>query len=437
MQVWTLGLNHRTADVSIRERFALDASAVREALHDLRQRIDPQLEVALLSTCNRTEIYAAGANDVRSPVLEWMANLGRTTTTGLQDHVYAKSGHEAAHHAFRVASGLDSMVLGEPQILGQVKAAVRLAQEQGTLGKTLNQLFQHSFTVAKQVRSRTEIGSQSISMAAAAVKLATRLFEDLKSVNVLMVGAGEMIELCAAHFHAQQPRRMTIANRSVERRSALAQRYSADDFALSELPQRLHEYDVIISCTGSSLPIIGLGAVRQAVKQRKSRPMFMLDLAVPRDIEPQVTQLRDVYLYSVDDLAQLVQAGVAHRQQASEQAERIVVDGVERFQSWMQQRSQVPVIQQLLGHAQQVHDAEMVRVMQELQRGQDVDKVLASFSHRMRHKLLHGFLHTLNSPCPHERGIMEQAVHKALSANTRESGRGQRSLVSPEGEGSA
>ncbi len=190
MKVWTMGLNHRTADVSIRERFALDTSGVCEALNELRKRIDPQLEVAVLSTCNRTEIYAAGFMDMRLPLLEWMARLGQTTLTVLQEHVYAKSGAEAAHHAFRVASGLDSMVLGEPQILGQVKAAVRLAHEQGTLGKTLNQLFQHSFTVAKQVRSRTEIGSQSISMAAAAVKLATRLFEDLKSVNVLLVGAG-------------------------------------------------------------------------------------------------------------------------------------------------------------------------------------------------------------------------------------------------------
>ena len=419
MQVWALGLNHRTADVSVRERFALDAAGVRSALHELRAQVDSKLEVALLSTCNRTEIYAAGAADWRDQVLDWMAHLGRTTAQGLSEHVYAKTGPQAAQHAFRVASGLDSMVLGEPQILGQFKAAVRIAQEQGTLGKTLNQLFQHSFTVAKQVRSRTEIGSQSISMAAAAVKLATRLFEDLQSVQVLLIGAGEMIELCAAHFHAQKPRRMSIANRSVERRSALAQRFGADDFALSELPQRLHEYDVVISCTGSSLPILGLGAVREAIAHRKSRPVFMLDLAVPRDIEPQVSQLSDVYLYDVDDLAQLVQAGVAHRQQASEAAEQIVSEGVERFKSWMDQRDQVPVIQQLLGHSQQVHDAELARVLMELQKGQDAEQVMATFSHRLRQKLLHGFLHTLNSSCPHEREVMEQAVQKALQAHTR------------------
>lgn len=419
MHVWTLGLNHRTADVSVRERFALDPVAVRSALTELRERVDPQLEVALLSTCNRTEIYAAGERDWSAQVLGWMANLGRTTPQGLAQHVYAKSGEQAAHHAFRVASGLDSMVLGEPQILGQFKSAVRIAQEQGTLGKTLNQMFQHTFSVAKQVRSQTEIGAQSISMAAAAVKLASRLFEDMQAVNVLLIGAGEMMESCAAHFHAQRPRRMSIANRSVERRSALAQRYGANDFALSDLHAHLHEYDVVISCTGSSLPILGLGAVHEAVRHRKSRPVFMLDLAVPRDIEPQVAQLPDVYLYSVDDLAQLVQVGVAHRQQASEEAERIVVDGVERFQSWMAQRSQVPVIQQLMGHSKQVHDTEMARAMQDLQRGRDAQGVLEAFSHRIRQKMLHGFLQTLNSPCPHEREAMEQAVHKALRAHNR------------------
>ncbi len=235
-----------------------------------------------------------------------------------------------------------------------------------------------------------------------------------------------MIELCAAHFHAQQPLRMTICNRSLERRSALAQRFSAEDMALSELPQRIQEYDVIISCTGSALPIIGLGAVRAALQKRMSRPMFMLDLAVPRDIEPQVGQLNDVFLYSIDDLAQVVQAGVAHRQQASENAERIVADGVVRFESWLQQRRQVPVIQQLLGHAQQIHDVEFQRALHEVARGATVEETLNLLSHRMRHKLLHGFLHSLNSACPHEREIMEQAVHKALSANTRDAGRSQR-----------
>ena len=239
----------------------------------------------------------------------------------LRQHAYVLEGRAAARHAFRVASGLDSMVLGEPQILGQMKQAMREAENAGTLGTTLHQMFQRSFAVAKEVRSSTEIGSHSISMAAATVRLASQLFEDLRDLKILFVGAGEMIELVSTHFAAKSPRSMVVANRTLERGERLASRLGGETMRLVDLPNRLAEFDVVISCTASSVPIIGLGAVERALKLRKHRPMFMVDLAVPRDIEPEVMQLSDIYLYTVDDLSAMVQTAGEKRQAAVEQAE--------------------------------------------------------------------------------------------------------------------
>ena len=257
----------------------------------------------------------------------------------LRSHAYALQGGMAARHAFRVASGLDSMVLGEAQILGQLKDAVRVADEAGALGTTLNQLFQRSFAVAKEVRSATEIGAHSISMAAAAVRLAGQLFEDLGKIRVLFVGAGEMIELAATHFAARNPAHIAVANCTLERGERLALRFGAEVMRLADLPGRLHEFDVVISSTASQLPIIGLGAVERAIRRASTGPMFMVDLAVPRDIEPEVKALEDVYLYTVDDLAHVVQAGHAHRAAAVAQAEAIIDAGVQSFVHWIDQRA--------------------------------------------------------------------------------------------------
>ena len=253
------------------------------------------------------------------------------STDALRQHTYVLRDGQAARHAFRVASGLDSMVLGEPQILGQMKNAVRAAESAGALGTTLNQLFQRSFAVAKEVRSSTEIGAHSISMAAAAVRLAGNLFEDLGHIKVLFVGAGEMIELAATHFAARHPQSIAIANRTLERGEKLASRFGGEVMRLADLAERLHEFDAIISCTASQLPIIGLGAVERALKKRRHRPIFMVDLAVPRDIEPEVKALDDVYLYTVDDLASVVQTAQASRQAAVAQAEAIIDAGVQSF----------------------------------------------------------------------------------------------------------
>ncbi|MDP4623409.1 MAG: glutamyl-tRNA reductase, partial [Hydrogenophaga sp.] len=302
MAVWTLGLNHTTAPLDLRGRFAFAVDQLAPTLHGLRSQLAERTaqtpEAAILSTCNRTEIYCAADHNAAEHTLGWLAQAGGVSATALQSHTYLLEGNEAARHAFRVASGLDSMVLGEAQILGQLKDAVRAAEQAGALGSTLNQLFQRTFAVAKEVRTATEIGAHSISMAAASVRLASQLFEDLKDIKVLFVGAGEMIELVVTHFAARQPRGIAIANRSLERGEKLAARFGGEVMRLAELPDRLHEFDAVISCTASTLPLIGLGAVERALKKRKHRPMFMVDLAVPRDIEPEVKSLEDVYLYT-------------------------------------------------------------------------------------------------------------------------------------------
>lgn len=396
MAVWALGINHTTAPLDLRGRFAFALDQIAPTLQSLRQSLTRAPEAAILSTCNRTEIYCAGSQHDLEPTLEWLAQSGGVAPGLLRAHAYTLQDGHAARHAFRVASGLDSMVLGEAQILGQLKDAVRAADEAGALGTTLNQLFQRSFAVAKEVRSSTEIGAHSISMAAAAVRLAGQLFEDLGQVRVLFVGAGEMIELAAAHFAGKNPKGITIANRTLERGEKLASRFGAEVMKLAELPSRLHEFDVVVSSTASQLPIIGLGAVERALKARKHRPMFMVDLAVPRDIEPEVKALEDVYLYTVDDLAHVVQTGHANRQAAVAQAEAIIDAGVQSFLHWMDQRRAVPLIQQLNAQTDEWRAMEIARARKALARGEDVDAVLEALSRGLTQKMLHGALAELH-----------------------------------------
>ncbi|HZF79120.1 MAG TPA: glutamyl-tRNA reductase, partial [Rubrivivax sp.] len=381
MNVLTLGLNHTTAPLDLRGRLAFTPEQMAPALHGLRQRLQRDLrEAALVSTCNRTELYVAApgalVHELVEPSLEWLAQHGGISGAQLQPHSYVMHDQAAARHAFRVAAGLDSMVLGEPQILGQMKTAVRVADEAGMLGTTLHQLFQRSFAVAKEVRTATEIGAHSISMAAAAVRLAAQLFEDLKDIKVLFVGAGEMIELVATHFEARAPKSIALANRTLERGERLASRFGGEAIRLSDLPARLHEFDAVVSCTASLLPIIGLGAVERALKARKHRPMFMVDLAVPRDIEPEVARLPDVFLYTVDDLSSLVQGAGAKRQAAVQQAEAIIDAGVQSFTHWLDQRAAVPLIQALHSQADAWRAAEITRARKALARGEAPDEVL-------------------------------------------------------------
>ena len=420
MTVLTLGLNHTTAAVDLRGRFAFAVDQIAPALKTLQQQLTggSHAEAALLSTCNRTELYVAAGGmggpiqPLRHAAVEWLSRTGGVSREELLDHTYMLEGGQAARHAFRVASGLDSMVLGEPQILGQMKQAVREAGHAGTLGTTLHQLFQRSFAVAKEVRTSTEIGEHSISMAAAAVRLASQLFEDLSKTRVLFVGAGEMIELTATHFAARQPLAMAVANRTLERGEKLASHLGAQAIRLADLPERLHEFDIVVSCTASTLPIIGLGAVKRALKARKRRPIFMVDLAVPRDIEPEVARLDDIYLYTVDDLSTMVQTAGEKRQAAVAQAEAIIDTGVQGFVHWLDQRSTVPLIQALYGQADHWRAAELARARKLLTKGEDVEAVLDALTHRLTQKMLHGAMAELHGADAHTRPQMAAALSR-------------------------
>ena len=393
MQLFALGMNHQSAPLELRERVVFAAERLQVALAEL-VRAKPVTEAAIISTCNRTEIY--GASGDPSQALDWMADYHGVSTEELKPHVYALPQGEAVRHAFRVASGLDSMVLGEPQILGQMKDAVRAAHSAGTLGTTLNRLFQQSFSVAKDVRSNTRIGANVVSMAAAAVKLSARIFESLADQKVLFVGAGEMIELCATHFSAQQPRAMAFANRTMERGESLAQRFNARALLLRELPEVLADYDIVVSCTASSLPIIGKGMMERAIRARRHRPVFMVDLAVPRDIEPEVGTMDDVFLYCIDDLAELVRDGLDERQGAVVQAEAIIETQVDSFLHWMRGRERVPLIKQLRDSGEQARRAELDRALKSLARGDDPKAVVSALSHGLTNKLLHAPTQALN-----------------------------------------
>ena len=313
-----------------------------------------------------------------------------------QINLYTFPQRDAIRHVFRVASGLDSMVIGEPQILGQVKDAVRHAEQAGTLGATLHKLFQRSFSVAKEVRSTTAIGANIVSMAAAAVHLSERIFESVRDQRVLFIGAGEMIELCAAHFCGEQPRKVTIANRTAARAEALAARFGADVIRLDQVAEVLAGYDIVVSCTGSPLPIIGLGMVERALKARRHRPMVMVDLAVPRDIEAEVAASGDVFLYTVDDLAKVVDSGLESRQAAVVEAEGIIDERVDGFLHWLDSRGTVPTIRALREHADALRRAELERASRLLARGEDPHKVLEALSQGLTNKLIHAPTRFLN-----------------------------------------
>ena len=398
MQLLAVGLNHTTAPVSLRERLAFAPDQVGQAVMAARnwfERVDsnPQQadEAAILSTCNRTELYCV--SQVEDPVdasAHFLAEYHKLNPASLRPHLYALPQDHAVRHAFRVASGLDSMVLGEPQILGQMKNAVRQAEEAGGLGTYLHQMFQRTFAVAKEVRSNTEIGAHSVSMAAAAVRLSQRIFDTLAEQHVLFIGAGEMIELCATHFAAQNPKSLTIANRTIERAQLLAQRFNGKSLLLSQLPEQLSQFDVVISCTASSLPILGLGMVERAIKARRHKPMFMVDLAVPRDVEAEVGRLRDVFLYTVDDLSSVVQTGRENRQAAIAQAEAIIENRVQSFMHWIDDRAIVPVIMNLHETSENMRLHELERAKKMLARGDDIHAVLEALSKGLSAKFLHG-----------------------------------------------
>lgn len=403
MQLLAVGLNHTTAPITLREKIAFSQHAIGEAVVAARTffakaPLSHPIETAILSTCNRTEIYTASQAPLSTQAIAaFLSHYHGLSEASLLPYLYTQSHMHAVRHAFRVASSLDSMVVGETQILGQFKAAIEASHHVGGLGTYLNQLFQRTFSVAKEVRHATAIGQHSVSMAAATVRLAKRIFDDLSKQHILFIGAGEMITLCATHFAAQQPCSITIANRTLERGAALAHQLHATSIPLKDLPTELAKFDIVISCTASSLPIIGLGLVERAIKARKHKPLFMVDLAVPRDIEEEVARLDDVFLYDLDDLQDEVNTGLNKRKAAIAQAEAIIETRVQSFMHWMACRQAVPAIQQLTTYGETIRHSELQRARRMLLKGDSIERVLDQLSHRLTAKLLHGSKQALHT----------------------------------------
>ena len=418
MPLFTIGFNHRTAPIEVRERIVFPLEAQRPALEGLKN-VSGADEVALVSTCNRTEVYVrAGEQSVADSVVRWLASQPGAANVDLAPHLYQLIDAAVARHAFRVASGLDSMVLGEPQILGQVKLAAKIATEAGTLGGPLARLFQETFKVAKEVRTQTEIGATSVSMAAAALKLAQQLFGDLRDTKLLLIGAGEMIELVATHFAAHAPKRIVVANRSIERGRELAQRFNASAITLQQLPESIHEFDAVITSTASMLPIIGKGMVESALKQRRHKPIFMVDLAVPRDIEHEVGELDDVFLYTLDTLGKIIQQNTEKREAAVAAADDIIDIRTGEFMSWLAARSSVPIIQQLRGNADKYRQVELERAKRMLAKGDDPAKVIELLANGLTNKFLHFPLAALNRTHGPEREALHDALEKLFPVAT-------------------
>ncbi len=409
MQLFALGINHHTAPLAMREQLAFDPVRLQQALHDLL-RAKSVREAAILSTCNRTELYCAA--DQAGAAADWLAEYHALPPSRVEPYLYTHPQKDAVRHMFRVASGLDSMVLGEPQILGQMKQAARTAEEAGTLGTLLSKLFQKTFAVAKEVRSTTAIGANIVSMAAATVHLSARIFESIAGQKVLFIGAGEMIELCAAHFAGEKPKRLTVANRTLERAQVLAERFGGDAMRLDEVSERLAEYDIVVACTASPLPIVGLGMVERALKSRRHRPMVMVDLAVPRDIEAEVGELDDVFLYTLDDLGQLVEQGMESRQAAVVEAEAIIDDRVQNFLHWMDTREVVPTIRALRDAAERTRRHEVEHALKMIRRGDDPAAVLEALSHGLTNKLVHPPTQALNQAEGEERAEVAQLLSR-------------------------
>jgi glutamyl-tRNA reductase len=417
MHLLTLGLNHQTAPLALRERVAFVPEEVGSTITRLRERLSDRsrgrvTEAAIVSTCNRTELYCAVEQpQAAGPALaDFVAQHKRLDTDEFRRSAYLLPQADAVRHAFRVASGLDSMVLGEPQILGQMKQAERLSREAGGLGLLLNHLFQRTFAVAKEVRSSTEIGAHSVSMAAAAVRVAESIFGELADSDVLLVGAGEMIELTATHIAARRPKSITVANRTVERATSLAHRFQGQAMRLAELPENLARFDIVVSCTASTLPIIGLGMVERAIRHRRRRPMFIVDLAVPRDVEPEVSRLEDVYVYTVDDLGRIVTSGTESRQAAVAQAEAIIESRVRDFDAWIRTRAAVPVIQGLRSRAESLTAQEIERAKKMLARGEAPEAVIEQLAQALTNKFLHAPVTALHQSAGQDEASRAQLI---------------------------
>ncbi len=415
MPVSILGINHKTAPVEIREKVAFSPENIVDNLNRLKVHAGLE-EVAIISTCNRMEIIyrgvghehqnslsssvntdsieknevAGGDIDVRfNQIIDWLAEHHQLDKLAIKQYSYRHAGSEAIRHIMSVACGLDSMVLGEPQILGQVKDAYGYANHAGTMGIYLNRLFQQTFTMAKQVRTDTQIGESAVSVAYAAVTLAKRIFADFNEIKALFIGAGETIELAAKHLSRQGVTQLKVANRTVERAQKLADKFDATGYGLSSLPELVAEADVIISSTASPVPVIGKGLMENAIKQRKHRPVFMVDLAVPRDIEPEVSQLSDIYLYTVDDMQGVIRENLKARENAAIEAQEIIITHGQKYLSWLQSLSAVSLLKEFRFQFDNIKADELSRALSKLSNQENPEKVFTEFANRLAQKFMH------------------------------------------------
>ncbi len=386
MTLLAVGINHKTAPVELREKVAFGPEALPRALAEMPSQAGVS-EVVLLSTCNRTEIYCQAESALR--VRQWLAQFHQVDDTELSRHLYIHQEDEAIRHLLRVACGLDSLVLGEPQILGQIKQAFSQARQAGVVSQVMERLFQHGFNVAKQVRTETEIGASAVSVAFAAVSLAKRIFPSLSDTKVLLIGAGETIELVARHLSEQGANKLMVANRTLARAETLAKDFHGEALTLEAVTERLHEADIVIGSTASPLPIIGKGMVERALKQRRHKPMFLVDLAVPRDIEGEVAELDDAFLYTVDDLQDIIEENRSRRQNAAEEAERIVLARVDDFKNWLQSLSAVDSIRRYRNQADLIKDALLQRAQAQLEAGADPAQVMNRLASQLTNRLIH------------------------------------------------
>lgn len=387
MSLLAIGINHQTAPVALREKVAFTPEKINEALMDACVKAGLH-EVVILSTCNRTEIYVSGTDDHQA-VLQWLAGFHQLHSGELMDCHYYHNDLDAIRHLMRVASGLDSLVLGEPQILGQIKSAFSIAKTQGTVAGRLQQVFEQVFATAKRVRTETAIGANPVSVAFAAVSLSKRIFADLKGASALLVGAGKTIELVARHLREQGVSRIIVANRTLDRAEKLVEALGGEAILLSDIPARLHEVDIVISSTASQLPILGKGAVESALKKRRHKPVFMVDIAVPRDIEPEVGELDDVYLYTIDDLQGVIEENLKSREDAARDADLIIENAIEQYIASQRELDAVEAIKAYRAKAEDIRKDELEKAMRLLEKGDDPAQVMQLLSRNLTNKLLH------------------------------------------------
>lgn len=390
MSLISLGLNHTTAPVDIRERVVFEAGDLASALASLA-RMRGIREAAIISTCNRTEIYCAvdSIEERDHDIVNWFHGWHGEAPGDIEPCLYRHYDADAVRHLMRVACGLDSLILGEPQITGQLKDAWRAANDENVIGPELGRLFQHAFAVCKEVRTDTAIGASPVSVAFAAVSLARQIFGDLGQRTALMLGAGETVELAARHLRGAGLRHLIVANRDIHRAARVAETHGGEGIALASLPERLHEADIVVASTASTLPILGKGAVEQALRRRRNRPMFMVDIAVPRDIEPEIGQLDEVFLYTVDDLRNVIAEGMAARQRAAADAESIVEREVQRFLAWQRSLDAVATIRAYREQSEAMRAQTVAEARRRLARGDDPDAVLDFLGRRLTRRLTH------------------------------------------------